>query len=177
MKKFFIVFVIFAQVLILSACSWQLRKDAGNFIDEFDSTSVTSEYVFEGITYGLYLSQTCETVYQFKIDGVHHYINVLSERSFAQYETGTEISEAERVKHIYYLNSDNNNLYVYNQELAAYQMVEELENNGIKYIIQYIHKHLEKVGEPISFSEFSPVIKHLLRMGQEHGRKNFKGEL
>ena len=179
MKKIMIGLTVFFQVILLISCTSQFENDATEFIAQFNESSLKSEYSSGTTTYGIVLSDSTETIYQYKIEGSNYYINVVEERSFSQYDIETQAdlyNEAKSVRNMFYANTIDLQLYDYNFELSSYTKISELNNSNINYVITVIHQYLEKDGNLVSFSEIYPIIDEALRIGEEYGQMSFFGD-
>lgn len=177
LRKTIIMIIILLQVFLLLGCTSELEKDALVFIDQMSDVNLANEYEFESETYGIYLSENSETVYQYKYVNSNYYINVLEERSFSYFdEDSNDYSNAKKIKYIFFVDMISNVIYEYDFELSIYEELEILPGIDIKQIIKSIHDYLKKDGKPVGFTEMYPVVYEALTIGKEYGRIDAYGQ-
>jgi len=176
MKKSMVTIILLFQVFLLIACTSQIEKDALEFIDQLYEVNISSEYNFESVTYGVYLSNDSETVYQYKFFESNYYINVLEERSFSYFdEDSDDYSNAQKIKHIFFVDTTSKKMYSYNFDSFKYEELMDISEVAIQSIILVIHHYLENDGEVIGFDQMYPIIYEALYIGKEHGKINAYG--
>ncbi|MDD4184421.1 MAG: hypothetical protein PHI01_03325 [Candidatus Izemoplasmatales bacterium] len=169
MRRLLMVFTLVILGLALASCSVSLKRQAAEFVDQFQLANLTNEYANGSITYGLLLSDGNETYYQYKIDGSKYYINVMEERSFSQYsETESDLyDEAISISHMYCYNVENTKLYEFDPEQSTYSELTILVDTDIESVIIAIHQRLDKTEDLISFTDLYDIVDEIIKIGDE----------
>jgi len=178
MKKPIIMIIILLQILLFISCTSQLEKDALVFIEQMNELNLVNEYEVDSETYGIYLSENSETVYQYKYVDSNYYINVLEERSFSYFDDDCHgCSEARSIRNIFYVDTMNGVMYEYNFESSMYEELMNLVKSDIESMISDIHRILDEEGDPVAFTNMYPVIYEALKIGKDHGKVDAYGRI